>query len=169
MHGDQPGGEGPVSSPGPARVARLRSHPWTPKVAKLATGSVIATAAGQLTFLGVYASGLAGTRVSTVVAFLVAAVPNYWFSRHWAWRRRGRPDLLRELLPYLATILVNLVVATQTTSWAEAHVLALTDNHLLRVVAVTLTYAATYGVLFVAKFLVFEYLLFGERRRVPGR
>jgi putative flippase GtrA len=153
-----------VQPPRP-RAARLRAHPWTPKIAKYTTGSVVATVVGQLTFLVMYGSGVAGPRVSTLVAFLAAAVPNYWLSRHWAWRRRGRPDLLRELLPYLATILLNLALATLATSAAEARVQDLTDDRVVQVAVVTLTYTATYGLLFVGKFLVFEYLLFGDRSR----
>lgn len=146
-------------------LARLRRHPWTPKAAKYTTGSVVATVVGQLTFLAAYGTGLAGPRLATLVAFLAAAVPNYVLSRHWAWRRRGRPDLLRELLPYVATILLNLALATLATTWADARVQDLTDDRVVQVVVVTLTYTATYGLLFVGKFLVFEYLLFGDRAR----
>ncbi|MGH8868076.1 MAG: GtrA family protein [Actinomycetes bacterium] len=145
--------------------ARLRAHPWTPKAAKYTTGSVVATVLGQVTFLAVYGFGLAGTTGATLLAFAASAVPNYWFSRHWAWRRTGRPDLVRELLPYLATITLNLAVATLATGYAENQVAALTDSHAVRTAVVTLTYTATYGLLFLGKFLVFEYLLFGDRAR----
>jgi putative flippase GtrA len=142
---------------------------WPQKIAKSASGSVVATVAGQLTFLTVYGLGLAGTRGSTIMAFLAGVLPNYWFNRHWAWRRSGRPRLLRELLPYVATILLNLVLALTATSVAEARVEDATDSHIWRVAVVTVTYAATYGLLFLAKYLVFEHLLFGERSPAQRR
>jgi len=144
----------------PGAVGR---HLRTVKAAKYLTSSIVATAAGQLTFLVVYGLGLADARVTTLVAFVAAAVPNYWLNRRWAWSRRGRPEVLRELVPYVATIAVNLAVATVTTHYAETHVTGLTDSHVVRVVVVTLTYASTYAVLFLGKYLVFEYVIFGDR------
>jgi putative flippase GtrA len=141
-------------------LVRLRQ-----RLTRYTAGSVIAGVISEVAFLAVYGSGLAGPRVASVVAFLAGAVPNYHLNRSWTWGRRGRSDPLRELLPYAATVLVSVGIASLTTSFVDRSVGAWTDNRLLQVVLVTATFAATYGGLFVAKFVLFERVLFADRRR----
>src|SRR5579875_3225542 len=36
----------------------------------------------------------------TVAANVVAAFPSYWLNRAWAWGKRGRSHLVKEVLPF---------------------------------------------------------------------
>lgn len=155
------------------RLTAMRRSRLAGRFSRYLANSVLATAISQATFLTVYGLGLAGPRVATVTAFLAAAVPAYLLNRGWAWSQRGRPDFFRETLPYLAVILTNLFVASTTTSWVDAHVEQLTRDRAMQVALVTLTFTATYGLLFIGKFLIFEHVLFSDRRKrrepVPPR
>lgn len=135
------------------------------RLTRYGTGSVIAGVISETAFLLVYGAGLAGPRVASAVAFLAGAIPNYVLNRSWTWERRGRPDPVRELLPYAAVVLTSVLVASAVTSFADRNVGALTTSRPLQVALVTISFAATYGVLFILKFVVFDRLLFADRSR----
>lgn len=133
------------------------------KLSRYAAGSVIAGVCSEVGFLLVYGTALAGPPVASVVGFLAGAIPNYLLNRSWTWGRRGRPDLLREVVPYAAVILVSVAAASAVTSFVDRHVGELTASRPLQVALVTLAFGATYGLLFVGKFVVFDRLLFADR------
>lgn len=134
------------------------------KLGRYTAGSVVAGICSEATFLLLYGTGLAGPRVASAVAFLAGAIPNYVLNRRWTWQRRGRADLVRELAPYVVTVLTSALAAAIVTSLVERRVADLALSRPMQVAAVTISFAATYGVLFIAKFVVFE-RLFADRSR----
>ncbi len=145
------------------------SRPLRRRVGRYTAGSVVAGIVSEVAFLAVYGSGLAGTRVATVVAFLAGAVPNYFLNRRWAWGRTGRAHPVRELLPYVATIVTSALVAAAVTGFVDARVADWFSARPVQVAVVALSFGATYGVLFVLKFGVFD-VLFGARHpATPSR
>lgn len=138
--------------------------PLRRRVGRYTAGSVIAGVVSELAFLLVYGLGLVGPGPATVVAFLAGALPNYVLNRRWTWGRRGRAHPVRELLPYVATVVASALVAAAVTGYVDARVAGWFASRPVQVAVVTLSFGATYGVLFVVKFLVFE-VLFGARRR----
>ena len=75
----------------------------------------------------------------------------------------GRPDGTREVLPYavivVATALTAIVVTTAADRWARDHVAA----HALQVTLVGAAFLATYGTMFVLKFVLFDRFIFVDR------
>ncbi len=128
----------------------------------------MAAASSQVAFAAFYAGGV-GTTVSSVVGFLAGAIPNWVLNRRWTWRRTGRPDVRRELVGYAAISAAVLVCSSLVTGWASAATRHL--SHDLRVALVTGAYLAVSGVLFVAKFAVYETVIFagggGASAEVP--
>lgn len=121
-------------------------------------GSVIAAAVSEAVLLLVYGGRLAGPEVAAGCAWVCGSLVNYFLNRSWAWGRRGRAHPVRELLPYWLAAVASLVASTWATGAADRLAPLLTDD---RTVAVTLVGAAfllTYGVLFVVKFWVFNYV-----------
>lgn len=150
------------------RVAALRRSPLAGRVTRYTAGSVVALAASEVAFAICYASG-AGTTVSSVVAFFSGAVPNWILNRRWAWDRHGRPRFWREIAGYLVTSAVSLLASVAVTGWASRRVHALVHTPALRVVLVTAAYLATYGILFVAKFAIYELVIFADSGEGKGR
>lgn len=101
--------------------------------------------------------------VSSLLAFIAGAVPNYLLNRYWAWQRRGRPDSAREVLPYAVIVVVTAVTAIFVTTaadrWVRDHVTA----HALQVTLVGAAFLATYGTMFVLKFVLFDRFIFVDR------
>jgi putative flippase GtrA len=99
---------------------------------------------------------------SAVAAWLAGAAVSYVLSR-WAWERKGRPNLLKETLPFWAVALGTAVVLTLTTKWANQQALSmhLSDNQ--RILFVGSAYFVANCVTFLTRFLIFHYILFKDR------
>ena len=128
-------------------------------------------------FVGVAAASLAtseillavcdsGFHMTSTPAALVAtfggAAVSYVLSR-WAWERKGKPDVLRETVPFWvisAMVWVILWLATKfgyhLASWMGLH----GAKHVL---VVDLVYLAANVVTFALRFVIFHYVLFADR------
>jgi putative flippase GtrA len=126
-------------------------------------GSVLAMIVSEATLLLVYGLHAGGARFAAVAAWATGAVVNYFLNRNWAWRRRGRAHPGRELLPYWATNIAGLLLSVWATHEAGALAPRVSADHTVATGLVGAAYLATYGFLFVAKFLLFHYVIFTER------
>ena len=99
-----------------------------------------------------------------MVAFFAGAIPNYVLNRYWVWKRRGPIRFRQELGPYILVSLLSLAAATAATSWAAS---VAPHGQTLRVLFVGAAYLATYGVLFVLKFVVYQVSIFAGADEGP--
>lgn len=128
-------------------------------------GSVVAGVISELVFLVAYGPGGAGPRVASVAAFVAGAVPNYVLNRAWAWERRGRDGLGREIASYGTIAVTTAALAAVITSVADAQVHRLVAARPAQVVLVGMAFLVTYAVMFVVKFILFDRLVFARRTR----
>jgi putative flippase GtrA len=101
---------------------------------------------------------LAGPEVSTVIANVVAVVPNYYLNRRWVWGKGGRSHLTKEIVPFWAMSAIGIVVSIGGASLAHhiGTVHHLTHRELTGVVL--LANVLSFGVFWVLKFIVFNRL-----------
>lgn len=132
---------------------------------KFVGASVVSTAISQLTLMGVYGLGGLDATLSGVCAFVAGAVPNFLINRRWAWRRSGRPEFVREVLPYLAVIVTGGLLSTGLITLADHWLQPVLANRGFRTLALDGVYVASYGLLFVVKFVVLDRVVF---RGEPG-
>jgi len=125
----------------------------------VAAGAVIASQATLAICLGPI--GWTAGR-SALSAWLVGAAVSYLLSR-WAWERKGKPNLLKETLPFWIVAVGTAIVLTATTKWANQRALAmgLPDNERLMFTAAA--YFLANCVTFLTRFLIFHYILFRDR------
>ncbi|HEX3426879.1 MAG TPA: GtrA family protein [Acidimicrobiales bacterium] len=125
-------------------------------------GSVVAVVASEIAFVLCYGTGLLGTTASSAVAFVAGAIPNYVLNRSWAWGRRGKIRVGREVVWYAVVSLVSFAASAVATGWTSHVAKHLTHSSELRTALVAGAYLATYGVLFIAKFVVFQLFIFAD-------
>jgi putative flippase GtrA len=128
-------------------------------------------------FVGVAAAALATSEIllsicngvlhmtstpAALVATFGGAAVSYVLSR-WAWERKGKPDVLRETIPFWvisAMVWVILTLATKfgyhLASWMGVH-------GVKHVLVVDLVYLAANVVTFALRFMIFHYVLFADR------
>lgn len=90
---------------------------------------------------------------SNFTAVSVASIPAYLLNRRWVWKKSGRHSMHREVLPFWAISLLGLVISTVAVSVVARR----WDTQL----AVSGTNIASFGLIWVAKYLLLDSLLFG--------
>jgi hypothetical protein len=123
--------------------------------------SLAALAASQLAllvFLGVIGLG-AGT--AGFVASMVGAAVSYVLSR-WAWGRKGRPDLLRETLPFWVVSAAAWTFLSFASHEASLWSRSMGHSHWERVAVVAVVYFLANCVTFAVRFVIFHYVLFAR-------
>lgn len=143
-----------------AVVDRARS-PGGKKAIKYTLVSIISVAVSQVAFVVVY-GGLSWTAKSaSVLATSVGAVPSYILNRRWAWGKSGKSHLWKEIVPFWGLALVSLAFSTWTSDFAETYVEA---HHSftkpVKTLVVTGAYLGGFAILWVAKFVIFNKLIF---------
>jgi hypothetical protein len=150
----------------PALAKRLRTR-FGRQFTRFALVAIISLAASELTLsIALLADATGG--VATLLGWLAGAVTSYVLSR-WAWQRKGRPDLLRETLPFWVISAGTAVVLTTT-----GHIAGKFANHhhlsdAEKVALVGGAFLVMNFVTFVTRFLIFHYVLFADRSARNGR
>ena len=99
------------------------------------------------------ALGMAG-EAANVVAVTLTAIPAFFLNKHWVWGRSGRAHMRREVLPFWTFALAGLLLSTIAVTIVEDR----SDSTLL----ISAANIGAFGVLWVAKFLFLDRVLFGE-------
>jgi putative flippase GtrA len=140
----------------------LWRRPLAVRFAKFTAGSAVAAMISELTFVLVYGALDAGARLAGVVAFVAGAIPNWGLNRRWTWRRRGRPRLGREVLPYVAVVISTAVAATALGGVADGWARGFDAPRSLQVALVATAYLLPYGAVFLLKFVLFDRVVFSD-------
>jgi putative flippase GtrA len=148
--------------PGPLR-RKLRTGGGR-RLVRFAPAAVLALLATQLTYLicqlAHVTEGHAGT--AGALGWLAGAAVSYVVSR-WAWERKGRPDLLKETLPFWVIALGVGVVLTVTSKVAHTEARTLGLHGAKEILFAQGLYLGANCVTFVIRFLIFHYVLFADR------
>lgn len=101
---------------------------------------------------------------SGLIAAMAAAFVSYLMSR-WAWERKGRPDLLRETLPFWAVSATVWLILGATSHFASVWAHSMGYHHLTKHAVVQGAYLLMNCVTFLARFVFFHFVLFATRDR----
>lgn len=142
----------------------LWRRPLAVRFARFTASSAVAALISETAFVVVYGALDAGARLAGVVAFVAGAIPNWGLNRRWTWRRRGRPRIGREVLPYVAVVIATAVAATALGGVADGWVRGFDAPRAFQVALVAMAYLLPYGAVFVLKFVLFDRVVFSDRR-----
>jgi putative flippase GtrA len=149
----------------PAPVRRRLETDAGKRFTRFLPVAVAALASSQITLAVLTGFNMTAGKAA-LCASVVGAGVSYLLSR-WAWERKGRPDLLRETVPFWLLSFAVWGVLSVTThyagSWAKAHDL----HHLQKHLVVQGTYLAANCLTFVTRFLIIHHVIFANRRRRP--
>jgi putative flippase GtrA len=133
------------------------------KILRYGTISVVSTAI-SLSCLFVFYRwiGLSPTW-SNILATCIATVPYYYLNRMWVFKKSGRSHLTKEVLPFWTIAFVSLVLSTLAVKFAGSQVHSISSKNVRGAILVAANFA-TYGILWIAKFVVFNRFLFNSER-----
>ncbi len=115
--------------------------------------SVVAVGVSQLVLI--VCSGLLDWPAvpSNLMAVSIGSIPSYSLNRSWVWGKRGGNHLWREVVPFWGFALLGLVFSTLlvylAARWSDSTVVLSIAN------------LTAFGILWVAKYLFLDALLFG--------
>lgn len=145
--------------PGPLR-RKLQSEPGK-RFLRFVPVSLAALASSQITLAILVGVAHVTAGVAAFVASIVGAGVSYVLSR-WAWERKGRPDLLRETLPFwivsIAAWSFLSFVSHEASIWSRS----MHHGSLEHVAVINGAYFLANCFTFVARFMIFHYVLFAS-------
>jgi putative flippase GtrA len=146
----------------PAPVRRKLRGETGNRLMRFVPVSLAAVAASQITLAVLV--GVAGRSAGTaaVIASMVGAAVSYMLSR-WAWERKGKPNLLKETLPFWLVSVGAWIVLGVASHYASVWAVSMNLGHWQRVAVVNGVYFVANCVTFVTRFAIFHYVLFADR------
>jgi putative flippase GtrA len=146
----------------PAPVAnRLRTRSGTQFV-RFALVAVVSLGASEIA-LALFIGPMHMTGgVSGVSAAVVGAIVSYFLSRR-AWGRKGRPNVVRETIPFWLVSVAAWVVLGLATKLGLLITHSLHLHHIERHLVVGGVYFIANCMTFLARFLILHYVLFADR------
>jgi putative flippase GtrA len=151
--------------PAPLR-RKIRSDTGN-RLIRFAPAAVLALAATQITYFICFGPAGLTAGVAGATGWFAGAAVSYVVSR-WAWERKGRPQLLKETLPFWAISLCVGVVLTLTSKFASHEIRVLGLHGAERALFAQGLYLAANCLTFVARFVIFHYVLFANRGAKPA-
>ena len=149
-----------------ARVRAVSRTETGRKSLRYAAVSVVAIGVSQVTLLLCYGlfhwDGDRATRAQ-LVAFVTSSIPSYYLNRMWVWGKSGKSHMWKEIAPFWAVGLAQLVISLVFVKWAQGAVERSTDSHMVRTIGFLFNNLFIYGVMWVAKFMFFNKVLFAHR------
>jgi putative flippase GtrA len=145
--------------PRPVR-RRLDSEPGQ-RFLRFAPVAIAALVSSQLTLAILTGLNMSAGKAA-LIASIVGAFVSYVLSR-WAWESRGKPDLLRETVPFWLVSFAVWGILSLVAHYAGSFALHEHLHHLEKHLVVNGAYLVANCVTFVARFLIFHYILFKKR------
>lgn len=99
---------------------------------------------------------------AALVSWFVGAVVSYVLSR-WAWERKGRPDVLRETVPFWVISAMVIVILTLAVKFAYHTASWMGLTGVKHVLWVDFIWLVANFFTFLMRFVIFHYVLFAER------
>ena len=137
------------AAPQRSLVGKLVRFGWVTVVTVIVTQSVLIGLSAGLEWDGVPAN---------IAATTAGAVPAYLLNRNWVWQRSGPHSFRREVLPFWILALIGLAFSTL--------VVDLVDRYTDRTVFVLLGNLAAYGIVWIAKYLFLDKIMWKHQPAV---
>jgi putative flippase GtrA len=131
------------------------------KLWRYASVSVISTVlTNALLFIFYDVANVGSAMVSNVLATTIVTLPAYYLNRNWTWRKKGKSDVWREVVPFWVIAFLSLVISTVAVGITAHNADHITQSKLYRSLLVNAANFVTYGAIWIVKFIVFNKYMF---------
>lgn len=144
------------------KLRAFAREPKGKKAIRYTMVSVISVAVNQLSLFVLFTLFEWTAKSANILACVIAGLPSYYLNRTWAWGKTGRSHLMKEVLPFWTLAFLGLVFSTWAAHFAETKAQEMTDVRLYQGLAVNFATVVAYGVLWIAKFVIFNRFMFGR-------
>lgn len=144
----------------PRSLLERSRTPGGKKMVRYSLVSVISVIVSQVVLF--IAQSFWSARTSNIIAVCISAVPSYYLNRKWAWGKKGKSHLMKEIVPFWSLALLGLIFSTWAADYAESNAHHITSSELGARLVVNFAALAAFGVLWVGKFIIFNRVLFAH-------
>lgn len=130
------------------------------RIMRAGVTSVGATLLSHGTFIGLVGFGHVRAGIASAVAWALGATFNYFVGRRVIWRRRARPDVVRETLPYVIVVGATALLSIGGTTLVEHLIEPIAMSHVKRTIVLEIAFILSYGVVFLLKFTLLDRIVF---------
>ena len=148
----------------PSALLEQARSPTGQKLLKYSAVSVVSVIVNLVLLVFAFAALNWSAGPANVFAVGVSAVPSYYLNRAWAWGKRGRSHLLKEVIPFWALAFLGWLISTLAVDYVEGHVHGL--HRAVQSIVLQATNLGAFGVLWVGKFIIFNELMFKHHPEV---
>ena len=147
----------------PAKLSTFLRSQLGKRFSRFVLAAVVSAGTSELTLLACYGIFKLAPGRSSVAAWLAGAIVSYVMTR-WTWERKGRPNLLKETLPFWVISVCTIIILVTATKLAHEVAREMNLGNLERILFVAGAYFAANCLTFLTRFLIFHYVLFADRR-----
>jgi putative flippase GtrA len=147
----------------PGRIVALLRSESGKKGLRYAAVSGVAIAVSMAAFAISYRILHLTAGWSQTVAVILSTIPSYYLNRAWVWGKNGRSHFMKEVVPFWGISLIQFVISVAVVNFAEGHVVEVFDGKGAQTIALTMVNLLTYGVMWIAKFVLFNKVLFAHK------
>jgi putative flippase GtrA len=143
----------------PDVMEKLRG-PMGRKLFRYSMASVVAVTVSQvciIVFVGILNMEAV---LANTLATLIAAVPSYEMNRKWAWGKTGRGHFWKEVVPFWGLALLGWAFSTVCVYFMQRYANHHHFSHVSKTFWVDVVNLSAFGVLWIAKFIIFNQVLF---------
>ena len=144
----------------PAALKELARSPEGKKMIRYTLVSVVSVIVSELVLAFCFGILHWAARWSNVTACAVATIPSYELNRKWAWGKHGKSHMWKEIVPFWTLAFIGLAFSTWSADFAESYAQTHHYSHPVQTVVVAGAALAAFGVLWVAKFIILNKVLF---------
>ncbi|MGH9277893.1 MAG: GtrA family protein [Acidimicrobiales bacterium] len=131
--------------------------------------SVISVVVSQVLLLIAFGLLHLSARWANILAVGLSAIPSYYLNRSWAWGKKSRSHFMKEVVPFWTMAFIGLVFSTWAADFAESWAQSHNTSHMVTTLIVMIASLGAFGVLWVAKFVILNKLMFGKHPEdLPG-
>jgi putative flippase GtrA len=138
------------------------------QVVRYGSVSVIATTTSLVVLTLLVGTKLLAPAAANVVATCAGMVPSFELNRRWVWRATGRPSVRRQVAPFVVLSLAGLFLSTAAVALMASYAADAGWSHAATTVAVTFANLASFGVLWIAQFIILDQFLFRRAAGAPA-
>ena len=138
------------------RITRGRAH----KLLRYSGASVFGVVLTQVLLVLVHGVLNWEAELSNLLAVMLTSIPVFYVNKRWVWGQQGPAQMRREVLPFWAFTLLGLVLSTI--------LVIVVDNYTDRTWPVLLANIGGFGLVWIAKFLFLDSVVFSLVEEEPA-
>jgi putative flippase GtrA len=138
----------------------LARSPEGKKMLRYTLVSIISVIVSQVVLAIMFGAFHWTAKSANIMATAVGTVPSYELNRKWAWGKRGKSHLWKEVVPFWSLSFIGLAFSTWAADFAESWVKGHDVSHLVQTVTVSVAALGAWGFLWIGKFIFFNKVLF---------